>query len=348
MPEKRESAIIAALFSAKTTVLQVKTMKPSSATAISHPNIALIKYWGNRNNVLRLPSNGSISMNLDGLFTRTTVTFNKTPEDTLLINDHPISGKGLERVSSILNLVREMANIHDRAEVSSANNFPSGAGIASSAAAFAALAVAASRAAGLTLSEAQLSRLARRGSGSAARSIPGGFVEWQMGTGDENSIAFSIAAPEHWNLTDCVAVISAAHKKTGSTEGHAIAGTSPLQNARLADTPRRLDICRQAILGKDFETLAHIIELDSDIMHSVMMTSNPPLMYWQAATVQIFHQVREWRAGGLPVGYTVDAGANVHVICLAEYAKEVEKRLRELPGVRDVLVAGVGGAAQTV
>jgi diphosphomevalonate decarboxylase len=321
-------------------------MSDSTVTSFASANIAFIKYWGNRDNALRLPSNGSISMNLDGLFTRTMVTFNSSQRDSLLINDHPVIGKGLDRVSYILDLVREMAHITERAEVSSSNNFPAGAGIASSAAAFAALALASSRAAGLTLSEGQLSRLARRGSGSASRSIPSGFVEWQMGTGDDDSVAVSIAPPEHWNLTDCVAVVSSAHKKTGSTEGHAIAGTSPLQKARLEDTPRRLDICRNAILKKDFETFANIIELDSDIMHSVMMTSAPPLMYWQAATVGIFHAVREWRSKGLPVAYTVDAGANVHVICLGEYAKEVENRLRELSGVSDVLVAGVGGAAR--
>lgn len=322
-------------------------MNTSSSTAISHPNIAFIKYWGNRDNALRLPANGSISMNLGGLFTRTTVTFNSSQRDSLIINEHSVTGKGLDRVSSILDLVRGMANMNERAEVSSVNNFPAGAGIASSAAAFAALALASSRAAGLTLSEGQLSRLARRGSGSASRSIPSGFVEWQMGIGDNDSVAVSIAPPEHWPLVDCIAIVNASHKKTGSTEGHAIAGTSPLQNARVADTPRRLDICRRAILQKDFEAFANIIELDSDIMHSVMMTSNPPLMYWQAATVGIFHAVREWRNKELPVGYTVDAGANVHVICLAEYAKEVENRLRELPGVSDVLVAGVGGAAKT-
>ena len=321
-------------------------MKKISTIAQAHPNIAFIKYWGNCDNALRLPVNGSISMNLNGLFTRTTVTFNSSQRDSLVINEHPVTGKGLERVSSILDLVRGMTNINERAEVSSTNNFPAGAGIASSAAAFAALALASSRAAGLTLSEGQLSRLARRGSGSASRSIPSGFVEWMMGTSDDDSVAVSIAPPEHWALTDCIAIVNASHKKTGSTEGHAVAGTSPMQNARVADAPRRLDICRNAILQKDFETFANIIELDSDIMHSVMMTSNPPLMYLQSATVEIFHQVRGWRAGGLPVGYTVDAGANVHVICLAEYAKEVEKRLRELPGVTDVLAAGAGGAAQ--
>jgi diphosphomevalonate decarboxylase len=321
----------------------------TTSTALAHPNIAFIKYWGNRDNHLRLPVNGSISMNLDGLFTRTTVTFSASlPTDSLLINSKPVSGKGLERVSSILDLVRGTAKINERAEVTSENNFPAGAGIASSAAAFAALALAGSKAAGLNLSEPELSVLARRGSGSASRSIPAGFVEWQMGQGESDSYAFSIAPVDHWNLVDCVAIVSAAHKKTGSTEGHAIAVTSPLQNARVDDASRRLDLCRNAILKKDFETFANIIEHDSDMMHSVMMTSNPPLMYWQAATVEIFHQVREWRAGGLPVGYTVDAGANVHVLCLGEYKAEVEKRLRELPGVSDVLTAGVGGGAKIV
>ena len=320
---------------------------PGTATSIANANIAFIKYWGNRDNALRLPSNGSISMNLDGLFTRTTVSFQPSlPFDELIIGGHEVTGKGLDRVSYILDLVREMAGIKMNAEVMSENNFPAGAGIASSAAAFAALALASSRAAGLTLSEAQLSRLARRGSGSASRSIPGGFVEWMMGSGDDDCVAVSIAPPEHWALVDCVAIVSAAHKKTGSTEGHALAWTSPLQAARVTDAPRRLDICRNAILSRDFEALADIIEHDSDMMHSVMMTSNPPLMYWQSATLEVFYQVREWRKSGLPVGYTVDAGANVHVICLKEYAREVEKRLREVPGVSNVLVAGTGGAAR--
>ena len=324
-------------------------MSNLTATSVACANIAFIKYWGNRNNDLRLPSNGSISMNLDGLFTRTTVSFQPSlPFDELIINGHEVAGKGLTRVSYILDLVREMAGFNMNAEIMSENNFPAGAGIASSAAAFAALALASSRAAGLTLSEAKLSRLARRGSGSASRSIPSGFVEWKMGTGDEDCVAVSIAPPEHWDLVDCVAIVNASHKKTGSTEGHALAWTSPLQAGRIADATRRLDICRNAILQKDFDAFANIIEHDSDMMHSVMMTSNPPLMYWQSATVGIFHEVRAWRASGLPTGYTVDAGANVHVICLKDSAKEVEKRLRELPGVSNVLVAGVGDAAKLV
>ena len=321
----------------------------TTATAQSHPNIALIKYWGNRDQALRLPSNGSISMNLDGLFTRTTVTFSVALKaDRLHIGGRPVTGSGLERVSRFLDLVRRLAGINERADVVSENNFPSGAGIASSAAAFAALALAASQAAGVVLTQRELSRLARRGSGSACRSTPEGFVEWQVGETDEDSYAFPIAPSNHWDLADCVAIVSAGHKKTGSTEGHALAGTSPLQAARVADAPRRLDLCRRAILECDFEALSAVVELDSDMMHAVMMTSTPGLFYWQPASVAVMEAVRKWRADGVPVCYTVDAGPNIHVICPREYVGETEKNLRKLPGVQDVLVAGVGGPARIV
>jgi diphosphomevalonate decarboxylase len=321
----------------------------TTATAQAAPNIAFIKYWGNRDNTLRLPVSGSISMNLDGLTTRTTVSFQHSlPFDELVINGHEVRGAGADRVSYILDIIRGMANIHDRAEVMTENNFPSGAGIASSASAFAALALAGSKAAGLNLSEAELSRLARRGSGSASRSIPAGFVEWQVGTTDEDSIAFSIAPAGHWNLVDCIAIVSSSHKKTGSTEGHAIAPTSPLQAARVADASRRLDLCRTAILNRDFDAFASIVELDSDMMHAVMMTSTPALHYWKPASMDVMSKVREWRSEGLLVCYTVDAGANVHIICPETETQALDKKLREIKGVENVLVARVGGAAQLV
>jgi len=324
-------------------------MKTLSATAQANPNIAFIKYWGNRDERLRLPVNGSISMNLDGLYTRTTVSFQPSLAlDELVINAEEMTGPGLKRVAAILDEVRAAAGLKIRAEVTSENNFPTGTGIASSAAAFAALAVAATKAAGLDWTEAQLSRLARHGSGSACRSIPAGFVEWEPGKGDEDSVACSIAGPEHWALADCVAIVSSGHKSVGSTEGHALASTSTLQGARVADAPRRLEMCRRAILGRDFDLLAAIIELDSNLMHGVMMTSNPALIYWQPATLSIMHAVREWRAGGVPVAYTIDAGPNVHVLCLQDHSQLVASKLQELPGVKDVLVAGVGGAARLV
>ncbi|MBN2548870.1 MAG: diphosphomevalonate decarboxylase [Anaerolineales bacterium] len=324
-------------------------MQSWTATAISCPNIAFIKYWGNRDEALHIPSNGSISMNLEGLFTRTQVAFTPALQsDQLTLNQQNIHGSPLERVSAILELVREMAAIKLFASVKSHNNFPTGAGIASSAAAFAALALAASRAAGLELDEQGLSRLARLGSGSACRSVPGGFVEWQAGDDNLSSFAQSIAPAGYWDLVDCVAVISQAHKPTSSLEGHALAGTSPLQAARLADTSRRLEICRQAILERDFAALAEIIELDSNLMHSVMMTSQPALFYWQPVTLEIMAQVAAWRRNGLPACYTVDAGPNVHVLCLGDHASQVKNRLLQIPGVKSVLTARTGGPARLI
>ncbi len=316
-------------------------------TALALPNIAFIKYWGNRDETLRLPVNGSISMNLAGLETRTSVTFSHSRHaDSLTINEKPDTGAGLQRVSAFLDLVRQMAGMNMCAEVTSHSNFPTDAGLASSAAAFAALALAATQAAGMELNEAELSRLARRGSGSACRSIPGGFVEWQMGTREANSYAFSIAPPGHWALVDCIAILSSEPKPTGSTEGHALAGTSPLQAIRVEDAPRRLEICRNAILQRDFAAFAEVVELDSNMLHAVMMTSSPALFYWKASTLTVMQAVHAARAKGLPVCYTVDAGPNVHVITEAAGLEQTTSLLHGLPGVLDVRTAQVGGPAK--
>jgi diphosphomevalonate decarboxylase len=324
-------------------------MKILSATAQASPNIAFIKYWGNRDAVLRIPANGSISMNLEGLETRTMVTFDANlRQDQLTLNGQPANEEARRRVSSLLDQVRLMAGINLGAQVESRNNFPTGAGIASSASAFAALSLAASAAAGLQVDERERSRLARRGSGSACRSVPGGFVEWRAGTDDESSYAYSLAPAKHWDLVDCVAVVSQAHKPTGSTQGHALAESSPLQAARVASAAGRLEACRNAIVQRDFAALAAVAELDCNLMHAVMMTSQPPLLYWQPATLAVMHAVQEWRADGLPVFYTIDAGPNVHVLCPAEASPEVTGRLRQIEGVKKVLNAHPGGPARLV
>ncbi len=318
-----------------------------TATAFANANIAFIKYWGDRDPLLHIPSNSSISMNLDGLKTRTQVTFDPSlDQDRLVLNGQPVSGPGLLRVRSFLDRVRSMAGLHTCASVESSNNFPTGAGIASSASAFAALSLAASRAAGLKLSEVQLSRLARTGSGSACRSVPGGFVEWQAGEDDQSSYASSIASPEHWDLMDCIAIISQEHKPTDSLEGHRLAETSPLQLARVSGAPRRLVLCRRAILERDFQALADVTELDSNLMHAVIMTSSPHLQYWQPASLAVMQAVTSLRRQeGLPACYTVDAGPNVHVICPASSAGQVTDRLLLVPGVQKVLTARPGGPA---
>jgi diphosphomevalonate decarboxylase len=322
-------------------------MPDLTATGVTCANIALIKYWGNRDPELHIPSSGSISINLDGLFSRTRVTFDPAAAaDQLILNGENAPAIALQRASALLERVREMAGLRFQARVESENNFPTGTGIASSASGFAALALAASRAAGLELDEASLSRLARSASGSACRSVPGGFVEWQAGDSDQNSYAFSIAPAGHWDLVDCVAVISQTHKAIPSQAGHRLADTSPLQAARVDDTPRRLAICRRAILERDFEALAQIVELDSNLMHAVMMTCTPALFYWLPATLQVIQSVMAWRKGGVPACYTIDAGPNVHVLCQAGYAPEITERLNQTEGVMRVLTAHPGGPAR--
>jgi diphosphomevalonate decarboxylase len=198
----------------------------------------------------------------------------------------------------------------------------------------------------LHLSESQLSAIARLGSGSAARSIPGGFVEWQRGIDHDSSFASSIESYTHWNLVDLVAIVSQEHKVVGSTEGHLLANTSPLQAARVQDTPRRLAICKLAIKERDFESFAAIVELDTLMMHSVMNTGTPGLFYWLPPTLLIMRMVKEWRQEGLPVAYSIDAGPNVHVITLTEYAQEITARLKNLPDVITVLSALPGEATR--
>ena len=282
-------------------------------------------------------------MNLAELETRTRVTFDSSfPMDIFDLNGKRQNGPALDRVLKHLDLLRGLRGISTHAHILSENNFPTGAGIASSASGFAALTLATVTALGLEISEIDLSRLARRGSGSACRSIPAGFTEWQKGNSDFDSFAFSLAAPDHWALVDCIALIEDEQKKTGSTDGHALATTSPLQAARLADSIRRLEICRSAIKNKDFQALADIVEMDSNLLHAVMMTSHPPLYYWEPASLNLIKAVQAWRKAGIAVACTLDAGPNVHVLCELTNAETILHRLQGMPGVKDVLVCHPG------
>lgn len=319
-----------------------------TATARAHANIAFIKYWGNADEQLRLPANPSLSMNLDGLYTETTVTWDdRLPSDALILNGKPQTGLALERVAQHMTILRQYLDIQSYAQITSHNNFPMGAGIASSAAAFAALTVAGAAAAGTNVDVKSLSRLARRGSGSAARSVPDGFVEWYTGN-DEQSYAESIAPADHWDLVDVIAIVSQAHKAVGSREGHTSANTSDLQSARVAGAAKRLEMCKKALLEKNFAAFATVVELDSNLMHAVMMTSEPPLFYWLPTSLTLMQAVRDWRAEGINVCYTLDAGPNVHCICIRSDAEEVSKRLKALSGVEDVRIAGAGAGARII
>jgi diphosphomevalonate decarboxylase len=322
------------------------TGEAKTASARANSNIAFIKYWGNLDDNLKLPTNSSISMNLDGLYTDTTVTWDTTLEkDQLILNDTPDESAALKRVSNHLNRIRDRFGITPFAAVTSKNNFPMGAGIASSASSFAALSYAAIAAAGIDVGERELTTIARLGSGSASRSIPTGFVEWCAAKSHEESFAASFAPPQHWELVDVIAIVSAAHKPVVSQEGHRSANTSDLQSARVAGAPERFKICKQAILAHDFQAFTDVVEYDSNLMHAVMVTSRPPLFYWQPTTLTVMKRVRQWRAEGLDVCYTLDAGPNIHCICLRNSADVVSMRLQALSGIQDIRIAGVGGPA---
>lgn len=324
-------------------------MSAQKATAIACANIAFIKYWGQRDAERNLPANSSLSMNLDRLTTITTVEFSPDYDDDLVILDgRKARGKARQRIAAHLDRVRAMAGLRTRARVVSENSFPAGAGLASSASGFAALSLAASRAAGLELSKKELSILARFGSGSACRSIPSGFTEWTAGTRSEDSFARQIAPPEHWDLRDVIAIVSRAHKRVGSTEGHARAPTSHLYPARVASVAKRLAQAKAALLEKDLAALGRLIEEDAISMHAVMMTSQPPIYYWLPSSIQLIHEVQKWRAEGLKVYFTFDAGPNAHLICQAADQAEVERRVKSIKDVLEVIASGPGPGARGI
>ena len=317
------------------------------ARARAHSNIAFIKYWGNRDHNLRLPANPSLSMNLSDLHTTTTVKWEPTTDsDTLEINGSAAEKPALDRVRRHMDVIRRRLGIQSFARIASTNNFPMGTGIASSASAFAALTLAAVSASGVNLAERELSALARMGSGSAARSIPSGFVEWRAGDSHESSYAETFVERDYWDLVDVLAVVSRRHKHVGSSAGHQEADSSVLQTARVATAEQRLSEIKAAIIRHDFQAFARIVEEDNNLMHAVMMTSRPPLFYWEPLSLHVMRAVREWRdRDGLRVCYTLDAGPNVHCICEADDAAEVAARLRALSETIEIRRSGAGRGA---
>jgi diphosphomevalonate decarboxylase len=322
----------------------------SKATAEARANIALIKYWGRIDHELNLPVTSSISLTVDKLVTRTTVVAESgLKADTLSINGREQTGAPLARVVRHLDHLRKRSGNSARCRVVSENTFAASAGMASSASAFAALTLAGFEALGARVDPREASTYARLGSGSAARSIFGGFVEWHAAKRHEDSYAEPIAPASHMDLHDVVVVLSEGEKKVGSAEGHGVADTSPLQPGRIARVPELLAEVRAGIAARDLDRLGRAAEEDAILMHAVMMTSQPSLLYWSEATVRGLHAVRAWRESGLRVYATIDAGPNLHLLCMGKDAREVERRARaelspasildNAPGEGAVLVA---------
>jgi diphosphomevalonate decarboxylase len=321
-----------------------------AANARAFANIALVKYWGKRDRGLNLPCTGSLSLTLAPLATHTTARFDPSlAADSLTLNGQPADARATGRVSRLLDLMRAQAQTQARAEVVSVNDFPTAAGLASSASAFAALVKAADAALGLGASDAQLSVWARRGSGSAARSLFGGFCEMRRGERADGEDAFAVPLFDegHWPLAVVIAVITARQKEVASTDGMDLtARTSPFFSAWCAEVPPDLAAARAAIAARDFDALGAVAERSCLRMHASALAADPGVLYWQGATVDTFSAVRRWRAQeGLPVFFTIDAGPNVKVFCPADAAPAVAQRLRDLPGVQDTITCAPGAGA---
>jgi diphosphomevalonate decarboxylase len=305
------------------------------ATAQAHANIALVKYWGKRDDALLLPQAASLSVALDKLLTTTTVELGAA-EDSFELD-------GRREDPARARALLDAAGIAAKARIVSRNAFPTAAGLASSASGFAALAVAASAAAGQDRPVGELSALARLGSGSATRSVPGGWAVW------EGASARQVFAPTHWDLRFCIAICAAGPKLVGSRDGmRTTRDTSPYHAAWIEQCGRDLRQALDLLERRDLRGLGALAERNALRMHADALAADPPLLYWQPATVGCLLALRELRAAGVFAWATIDAGPHVVAICAPADAARVEARLRAVAGVNEVLVCAPAGGARVV
>ncbi|HWM85325.1 MAG TPA: diphosphomevalonate decarboxylase [Kofleriaceae bacterium] len=331
-------------------------MSAGTVRARAHANIALVKYWGKRDAALNLPAAGSLSLTLAELTTIATVE--PTGErDQLELAGNPVTGAALARFSAWADLVREAAGAPElRFRVTSSNDFPTASGLASSASAYAALAVAVSRAAGLELAPHELSILARRGSGSAARSIFGGLVVMRPGTRSDGSDAHAeqlMSAEElasSWPLAMVVAVVGGGRVKSLSSRAAMdhCAATSPLYQGWLAAVPGDLAAARSAIERRDLHALGEVAEQSALTMHAAALAARPAVAYFRPATIALIDAVQELRRSGTTAFYTMDAGPHVKVLTTQAEAHAVADRVRQVPDVTRVIESVPGPGASVI
>ena len=316
-------------------------MATMKASALAHPIQGLIKYHGLADPVLRLPFHDSISVCTAPLTSRTTIEFGDFPRDLAEIDGKTITVREMERITAVVDAVRAQAGIRERFRMASVNDFPSNVGLGASASGFAALALAACQAAGLDADLEQVSRLARRGAGSATRSVTGAFSKWKMGLTDEDSYAVQLAG-EELQMSMIVALIP-AFKQT--EDAHREALTSPFFHARLAEMPRLIAEMELAIRKKDIGGICTLAERDTLMLHGITMTGAAEMVLWQPETLRVILAVRKMREAGVPAFFSIDTGATVYVNTFPDRGEEVESRIREL-GIR-TLRCTVGGPART-
>lgn len=321
-------------------------MSTRAATAVAHANIALAKYWGKADRARNLPAVPSLSLTLDALRSTTSVTLDASLEsDEVSLDGAVASGRALERVVRVLGEIREKSGSSLRARVTSVNDFPTAAGLASSASGFAALALAATQAYGLTVAPSEVSALARRASASAARSVYGGYVALRAGA----DAAEAVLSAAEFPLAMVVALTASGPKSIGSTEGmRHTEETSPYYPAWLASAPPLFEEIKSALLARDLSRLGPLVEQSALMMHASMLAARPAIVYFAPGTLRVMERVRALRAAGTPAFFTMDAGPHVKVLTAPGSTAAVESALRDEEGVLDVRVSGPGPDAYLV
>lgn len=315
----------------------------ASVKARAHVNIALIKYWGKAPardaTEANLPAVPSLSLSLDALYTDTTVVFAPdAPNDFGSLNGQPMDAATLARCRPVLDRVRELSDVASRFEIISENHVPTAAGLASSASSMAALAAAAATLTGLTdPSGKALSALARLGSGSACRSVFGGWVSWA------GHHAQPVAPRDHWDLSLVVAVVSSKPKALSSREAmQRTARTSPFYAGWVQSAPALFEEGLAALKRRDLALLCDVMETSTYRMHACAMGARPPVLYWQSPSLAAIEVVKELRSEGRDMGWTMDAGPNVKVLCRSADAEDVREALLRVPGVGEALITKPG------
>lgn len=311
--------------------------------ARAYGNIALIKYWGKRDENYVLPMNSSLSLTLECFYTETEVIFNESSsEDSFYLNDKLQDKTATNKISSFLDLFRKSGNINMKATVNSINFVPTAAGLASSASGYAALAAAANVASGLNLDDRELSMYARQGSGSATRSIYGGFVEWQKGTSEKDSYAIPID-DARWDIGMVIVIVNSREKSISSREGMKLTvKTSPFYKEWTQSAEDDIKEIKLAIKNRDFEKLGLITERNGLMMHATMLGAVPPISYWEPDSILVMQIVRELRNEGISCYFTMDAGPNVKILCRLSESNKIKNRLRQMFDEEQVIVTGPG------